>query len=110
MHKDTLTSEEITQKQKALENWALDSQNGSICKEWKFDSFKTAMGFFAKVGEISEQHNHHPEFLSTYTNMRLRLTTHDCGGLTQKDFDLAAEIDLLVKNQFSTHIKPHKNY
>jgi 4a-hydroxytetrahydrobiopterin dehydratase len=56
------------------------------------------------VADIAEHQNHHPEFLSVYRKMRVRLSTHDASGLTQKDFDLAAAIDSLIASQFSHRI------
>ena len=100
VEKNRLNSNEIDQALQGLNKWGLDSLTECIWKEWTFDSFKTAMDFFVKVGAIAERRNHHPEFLSTYTKMRLRLTTHDALGLTQKDFDLATEIDCLIETDF----------
>ena len=73
-------------------------------KQWQFDSFKTAMEFITEVADIAEHQNHHPEFLSVYRKMRVRLSTHDASGLTQKDFDLAIAIDSLIASQFSHRI------
>jgi 4a-hydroxytetrahydrobiopterin dehydratase len=52
------------------------------------------------VSEIAESQNHHPEFLSTYTKVQIRLVTHDADGLTHKDFELALAIDQLVQRDF----------
>lgn len=86
-------------------NWTLDAHKASIRKAWTFDSFKTAMNFFVSVGAIAEELDHHPEFLSNYNKMRIRLTTHDAYGLTHKDFDLAGRIDQLVGQQFSNLVQ-----
>lgn len=101
MPKHKLNSAEIIQKLNSLNGWSLDSDANSISREWEFDSFHTTMQFFTKVGEIAENQNHHPEFLSTYTKMRLRLSTHDASGITQKDFDLATAIDQLIARDFA---------
>jgi 4a-hydroxytetrahydrobiopterin dehydratase len=95
-----LNRHEIAEGLNTLDSWALDPQASSIHKEWVFDSFKTAIRFIVSVGEIAENHNHHPEFLSTYTKVRIRLVTHDADGLTHKDFDLATAIDQLVTRDF----------
>ena len=95
-----LNTHEITEGLNALNDWTLDAHAASISKAWVFDSFKTAIQFIVSVGEISESHNHHPEFLSTYTKVQIRLLTHDADGLTHKDFELALEIDQLVKRDF----------
>jgi len=95
-----LNAHEIAEGLNALNNWTLDAHAASISKEWIFDSFKTAIHFIVSVGEIAESQNHHPEFLSTYTKVQIRLVTHDADGLTLKDFELAAAIDQLVKRGF----------
>ena len=97
-------SHQITQAMQNIKGWALEPDESFMNKQWQFDSFKTAMEFIAKVAEIAERHNHHPEFLSVYRKMRVRLSTHDASGLTQKDFDLAAAIDGLIENQFNHRI------
>jgi 4a-hydroxytetrahydrobiopterin dehydratase len=100
-----MNSTDIHAALQQLDQWTLDAHKSSVRKEWNFDSFKTAMHFFAQVGELAEKMDHHPELLSNYTRMRIRLTTHDAYGLTHKDFDLAQQIDQLVREQFSAHLK-----
>ena len=95
-----LNPHEIAEGLNTLDSWNLDPQASSIQKEWVFDSFKTAIHFIVGVGEIAENHNHHPEFLSTYTKVQIRLVTHDADGLTHKDFELALAIDQLVQRDF----------
>ena len=98
MREVRLNSNEIARGLNALDNWTLDAQEASISKEWIFDSFKRSIGFIVSVSEIAERHNHHPEFLSTYPKVRIRLLTHDAHGLTQLDFKLAIAIDQLMKS------------
>ncbi len=100
-----MNSTDIQAALQQLDQWTLDAHKASVRKEWNFDSFKTAMHFFAQVGELAEKMDHHPELLSNYTRMRVRLTTHDAYGLTHKDFDLAQQIDQLVREQFSARLK-----
>ncbi len=100
-----MNSTDIQAALQQLDQWTLDAHKASVRKEWNFDSFKTAMHFFAQVGELAEKMDHHPELLSNYTRMRIRLTTHDAYGLTHKDFDLAQQIDQLVREQFSARLK-----
>lgn len=100
-----LNSAEIDAGLKQLDHWTLDAHKASLRKEWVFDNFQTAMRFFAQVGELAESMNHHPEFLSNYTRMRIRLTTHDAYGLTHKDFELAQQIDHLVQQAFASHLQ-----
>jgi 4a-hydroxytetrahydrobiopterin dehydratase len=84
-----------------LDQWTLAAHETHIHKEWVFESFQTAVRFFVKVAELAEDANHHPEFISTYTKALIRLTTHDANGLTTKDFDLAVQIDRLIKQYFA---------
>ena len=99
-----LSTNEITQALKTISGWNLEPDEAFMHKQWQFDSFKTAMEFISKVADIAEHQNHHPEFLSVYRKMRVRLSTHDASGLTQKDFDLAIAIDSLIASQFSDRI------
>lgn len=100
-----LHPEQISQELQQLDGWTLDADKTSICKLLKFDSFKTAMNFFVRAGELAEVLDHHPEFLSSYTSMKIRLMTHDAHGLTDKDFELAKQIDQLVNSAFSDLLK-----
>ena len=95
-----LNTHEIAEGLNTLDNWTFDEHAASIYKEWVFDSFKSAIRFIVGVGEIAESQNHHPEFLSTYTKVQIRLVTHDADGLTHKDFELALAIDQLVQRDF----------
>ena len=97
-------SHQISQAMQNIKGWALEPDESFMNTQWQFDSFKTAREFLAKVAEIAEHQNHHPEFLSVYRKMRVRLSTHDASGLTQKDFDLAAAIDGLIESQFNHRI------
>lgn len=97
-------SNEIAQAIQTINGWTVEPDEAFMHKQWQFDSFKTAMDFIVKVADIAERQNHHPEFLSVYRKMRVRLSTHDASGLTQKDFDLATEIDRLIDSQFSQYI------
>jgi 4a-hydroxytetrahydrobiopterin dehydratase len=97
-------SHEIAKALKTIQGWTLESDEAFMHKQWQFDSFKTAMEFITEVADIAEHQNHHPEFVSVYREMRVRLSTHDASGLTQKDFDLATAIDNLIASQFSHRI------
>ena len=76
-----------------LKDWHFNSDG--IEKKFLFKSFTEALGFIVKVGVISEKMNHHPELFNVYNKVNIRLTTHDAGGVTDKDFKLASEIDRL---------------
>lgn len=106
MKKLLLPRHEIDQRLSSLNGWNLNDNQTSIFKTWEFDSFKTAMRFFVEVGQIAERHDHHPDFFSSYRTVKIELSTHDASGLTEKDFDLAAEIDHVFKLGFSEQATP----
>ena len=67
--------------------------NKSLVREFSFPDFKTALAFVNKVGALAEAANHHPDISLTWGKVTIRLTTHDDGGVTEKDRQLAKEID-----------------
>ena len=89
-----LRKEEAQDLIKQLKSWKL--QDEQISAQWQFTDFTEAMVFINKVAILAERHGHHPEIFNVYNRVRLTLTTHDAGGLTQKDFDLAMAIDELL--------------
>lgn len=88
-----LTSEEIQKRLQGLEGWVLDGD--AIKKTWMFKDFREAMAFINKVAELADRFDHHPELFNVYNRVELRFSTHDAGGLTEKDFTIAGEIDRL---------------
>ena len=86
-----LSESEITERLKALSGW---ERNGDeIIKVYKNKNFVESIGFATKVALLAEKADHHPDILIQYKNVTLTLSTHSKGGLTEKDFNLAAEID-----------------
>lgn len=83
----------IKEKLKELPGWFLDKD--TIRKDWKFGNFKEALSFINKMGELAEKHNHHPELFNVYNQVTLRFRTHDVGGVTEKDFSIAHDIEAL---------------
>ncbi len=71
-----------------LAGWEI--RNGKLHREFKFADFPNAFGFMAIAAPIIERMNHHPEWSNVYNRVIVDLTTHDAGGITQKDVDLAA--------------------
>lgn len=74
-----------------MPGWAL--KDNAIEKEWIFIDFKEALEFINKIGEIAEKHNHHPELYNVYSKVTLRFNTHDEGGITLKDINIATNIN-----------------
>lgn len=83
----------ILEKIKDLNGWKLESNN--LEKAYVFKNFLEALAFMVQVGCLSEKQSHHPEIWNVYNKVTLRLSTHDAGGITEKDFKLAMEIDKL---------------
>ncbi len=69
--------------------------HNTLVKEFSFADFKTALAFVNKIGELAEEVNHHPDVELGWGRVKVMLTTHDAGGVTDKDRDLAAKIDAL---------------
>ena len=91
-----LSQTEIQGKLRAVPGWEL-VKNKAIQKKFTFANFKDALAFVNKVGELAEQSNHHPDITINYNKVSLSVTTHDAGGLTTKDFDLAGHIEKIGK-------------
>jgi 4a-hydroxytetrahydrobiopterin dehydratase len=86
-----LPKSEVLEKLKKLTGWKLDAD--AIKKEYQFPSFPEAIKFVNKVAEISEHADHHPDILISFRKVTLSLSTHDEGGISQKDFGLAEQVE-----------------
>ncbi len=89
-----LTEAEISSAIAQLTGWAV--VNGKLQKKWKFADFVSAMGFITKVAIVAEKMDHHPELFNVYNQVTIDLTTHDAGGISAKDVELAKKIDALA--------------
>lgn len=78
-----------------LPGWKLDGE--AIVKEFGFQDFSQAIGFMMSAAVIAEKMNHHPEWTNVYNKVSVRLTTHDVGGLSGADFELAKRMDDLAE-------------
>jgi 4a-hydroxytetrahydrobiopterin dehydratase len=77
-----------------LPAWQIEA--GELVRIFKFEDFRAAMRFVNQVAELAEAAGHHPDIDIRYNRVRLALVTHDAGGLTNKDFELAGQADKLV--------------
>jgi len=77
-----------------LKGWGF--KDNAIDKAYVFKNFSEALAFIVQIGYISEKQNHHAEIWNVYNKVTLRLSTHDAGGVTDKDIKLAAAIDKLA--------------
>lgn len=91
-----LNSNEIILNLKKVDNWSFD--HNQIHCDYQFKDFKEALKFVNNIGEEAEKMNHHPDiFLHSWNNVKITLSTHSEGGVTEKDFRLAETIDNLSK-------------
>ena len=79
-----------------LPQWHFDPDTSSITRQFKFSDFPEAFGFMTRVALIAEKADHHPDWSNSWNKVTISLTSHDAGGLTQKDIDLAGAIDAQV--------------
>ena len=86
-----LDDEELAKRLTSLAGWTL--QAGKLHREYRFGDFVEAFGFMAGVALVAERMNHHPEWFNVWSTVRVDLTTHDAGGITARDFELAAAMD-----------------
>ena len=90
---EVLNDDEISSRLRRL-SW--ERENDEIVREWRFDGFTEAIAFVNRVAEAAEEANHHPDiFIHGWNKVRLSLTDHSAGGLTEKDFAMAAKFDEL---------------
>ena len=86
-----IAASDITARLNAVPEWHVES--GELTRTFVFNDFVKALTFVNSVGKLAEKAGHHPDIDIRYNKVRLALVTHDAGGLTEKDFDLAAAID-----------------
>ena len=77
-----------------LEGWSLADEK--LHREFRFRDFVTAFGFMASAAIEAEKLNHHPEWFNVYSKVVVHLTTHDAGGITELDFQLAKKMNQLA--------------
>ena len=71
-------------------------EGGALVKELKFEDFSQAFAFLTRLAMVAEKSGHHPDFRSSYSNVRLELRSHDAGGVTQRDLDMAGAVEKLL--------------
>jgi 4a-hydroxytetrahydrobiopterin dehydratase len=76
--------------------WSYDADAQGIRRTLRFADFAEAFGFMTRVAIVAEKADHHPEWFNVYNRVEILLTTHDAGGLSQRDVDLATQIDVIA--------------
>lgn len=79
-----------------LDGWSLDPARDAIRRSIKFKDFSAAWGFMTRVALAAEAMDHHPEWSNIWNRVDITLSTHDAGGLTARDADLARKIDKIA--------------
>ncbi len=86
-----LDAEDIQNRLADLDGWSI--QNEKLHKKLQFSDFAEAFGFMTRVALVAEDMQHHPEWQNVWNRVTIDLTTHDAGGISEKDFTLASKID-----------------
>ncbi|MFN0007165.1 MAG: 4a-hydroxytetrahydrobiopterin dehydratase [Planctomycetota bacterium] len=89
-----LTEAEVRQRLASIPAWVL--RDGRLHRDFTFPDFVEAFGFMSSVALRAEAMNHHPDWSNAWNKVSIDLVSHDVGGISQRDFDLAAAIDALA--------------
>ncbi|MCA8944346.1 MAG: 4a-hydroxytetrahydrobiopterin dehydratase [Planctomycetes bacterium] len=86
---------EIEAALEELDGWQID--DGKLHRRLKFEDFQAAFAFMTRIALAAEKANHHPEWFNVYNKVEVWLSTHEAGGITQKDVRLAKQIDAAAR-------------
>ena len=90
---DKLTQADLTQEVSKLEGWEILDDRPALYKKFVFKDFNEAFGFMNRAALLAEKINHHPEWFNVYKTVEVTLTTHDSGGITALDIQMAKAMD-----------------
>ena len=79
----------------ALPGWTYQAQDPCLARDWQFADFVQAFGFVTQVALLAQAMDHHPDWSQSYNRVSMRLHSHDAGGVTQRDVELARRINAL---------------
>ena len=96
MAREKLSSAAVDEALARLDGWTLGADGGSITRTFEFRNFSEAFAFMTRVALAAEKMDHHPDWSNVYKTVHIRLNTHDAGGLTALDIELAGKIDRLA--------------
>lgn len=92
-----LSNTDVEAAKTQLPDWKFEGQaGGRMLRDLKFKNFSEAFAFMTRVALIAEKQDHHPEWSNVYNRVSIVLTTHDAGGLSARDIDMAIAIDQLL--------------
>lgn len=89
-----LSESEINQNLEKVNQWIL--KDNALEKSFVFKNFDETMEIITKIAQEAKKSNHHPEWTNVYNKLKIRLSTHDVSGISEKDFQLANAIDTIV--------------
>mgnify|MGYP001173996580 CR=1 FL=1 len=92
----TLDADQRTKLSQTLPQWSLVTGRDAIARSFKFRDFNAAFGFMTRAALVAEKMDHHPEWSNVYNRVDVVLSTHDAGGLTDRDVALATAMDALA--------------
>ncbi len=95
-HNTRLDDVTLAQRLRRLPGWTLDETGAAITRSFRFADFATAFAFITHVALAAEKADHHPEWSNVWNRVDIRLTTHDAGGITERDIALATQIDVIA--------------
>jgi 4a-hydroxytetrahydrobiopterin dehydratase len=95
MARNKLSESQIRDRLVALPGWTYEA--GKLHREYRFADFVAAFGFMASASLVAQAMDHHPEWFNVYASVRIDLTTHDAGGVTERDFALAERMEGLAR-------------
>src|SRR6476659_11245996 len=94
---ERLTAEARKSALTGLPGWSETDGREAIAKTFIFKDFNEAFGFMCRVALVAEKHDHHPEWKNVYKTVEVVLATHDAGGVTTRDIDLAKAMDAVAR-------------
>lgn len=89
------SAENLSIALQSLPDWEFNADKNALVRDFGFTNFSQAFAFMTRVALLAEKADHHPEWSNVYNKVAIDLTTHSAGGVTQKDIDLATQIDAL---------------
>jgi len=99
MSNKALDATEIESRLSKLDGWNL--KNGKLHRDFEFQDFNQAFGVISQTALKAESMNHHPEWFNVYNKLSVDLTTHDAGGISEKDFEMAEAINTYAQKRGS---------
>jgi 4a-hydroxytetrahydrobiopterin dehydratase len=102
---ERLTENEIYFNLTTLKGWSFNDNR--IVKDFSFKNFTAAFAAMVKIGAVAEELNHHPDWYNSYNKLNVKLTSHDVGGVTMNDFELASRIEEII--EMATQKRPRMN-